>query len=348
MIAENNIAILLLTIKNHNATIIKGGNKMPEMPNELIYELVDRAPSMQDLHQLVSASNNDADFLKAIMERLQREDVPGDSTDYHNLSVCYGRVGDNVSACKLLEKGLNIFPYNIDLLADYVAYGAKIGDGGKAKCEEYCERLMQIPYKTWTWRAFSFLISYWQEQYPISRGEETVKIEERLYELCNNFQNYYPEDEASYAAEYDMLVAIGKKKEAIERLEEVVAEYEVVPKCCLRYCDLMLERGEYEKVIVYAEKGIMGDAQSQSGVSIGYLFFVSGLARDAMIWKEKKFDDTEAVNAMYSDFQIAEELFGNSHESNKKQINLRTAIMSRKSGIEYVHASKIGSDSPDN
>ena len=306
-----------------------------ENTSEIVNDLITQTGSLQQLHQLLSLVDNEPGALKEAFKLINTGNLPGDADDYHNISVCYARQGDYTSACEILEKSIPIFPYNSDLLADYIKYGSKAGE--LEKCAQYYKKLREIPVNAWTWRGFDFSIDYKIELYAgaddgSSEQEEIIK---ELEFLSKEFQRCYPYNEQAYLAEYAYLNAVGLKEQAINRLRETIDKYPVMPKCCLQYCDLMLERGEYEKVIEYAEKGIMGDAQNQSTIKTGYLFFISGLAKDALIWRDKKFNDENSIRDMYLDYRIAEKLNDNTTVAIQRQINLRTTIMGFKSGFLY-------------
>lgn len=305
---------------------------------EIVSTLIKQAGSLQQIHQLLSMSDNDPRALREALEVINNNELSGDSDDYHNISVCYARTGDYASACIILKKGISLFPSNSDLLADFIKYASKAGTYNE--CKEYYDKLKEVPLNAWTWRGFDFSIDYMIDLYSnaIDGSDEQKTIIEELKYLSMEFQRHFPFDEQAFLSEYAYLNAIGLKEEAVVRLGNVIDQFTVMPKSCLRYCDLMLERGEYEKVIEYAEKGIMGDAQSQSTIKTGYLFFVSALAKDALIWRDKKFNDEDAIRDLYLDYRIAERLDNNPNTSTRaihQQIVLRTTIMGLKSGIPY-------------
>ena len=96
------------------------------------------------------------DALFALVERVcQQEKQVGGPDDFHNLAVTLGRSGYDELACDILEKGLTLFPYDVDLLADYLIYG--IDCERMDACEEYYQTLWKVPQSEWTWRGFAFL-----------------------------------------------------------------------------------------------------------------------------------------------------------------------------------------------
>lgn len=304
---------------------------------EELFDVIKNAASIQEMHVIASAFDNNAQIMKAIFSRINGEDIPGDYDDYHNICVCFARIGDYSSACSILEKGVEVFPKNVDLLADYLEYGTKCGK--QENCEKYLSLLLKIPYRLWTSRGFRFCINYLSNSF-FCDDDNDEKRKQQAQDLCNEFQRYYPEEEDAYLTEYDMNCALGNREEAYKLLAKRVDEHTVMPRCCLKYCDLLLERGNYEDVIKYSAQGIMGDAQSQSGIRVGYLFYITGLARDAIIWRDNLFKNQEKVEEMYSDFQISEMLLGEQTSSYNKQIQIRTTIMSQRSGIPYKRLGK--------
>ena len=127
-----------------------------ENTSEIVNDLITQTGSLQQLHQLLSLVDNEPGALKEAFKLINTGNLPGDADDYHNISVCYARQGDYTSACEILEKSIPIFPYNSDLLADYIKYGSKAGE--LEKCAQYYKKLREIPVNAWTWRGFDFSI----------------------------------------------------------------------------------------------------------------------------------------------------------------------------------------------
>ena len=50
----------------------------------------------------------------------------GDADDFHNYAVTFSRINDYDAACIILKCGLNRFPRNVDLLADYLIFNNAI------------------------------------------------------------------------------------------------------------------------------------------------------------------------------------------------------------------------------
>lgn len=93
--------------------------------------------TVYDVHQAVEAMwnshdrpDNVADLTQRYVGKVTADDsvLRGDDDDYHNLAAeCASHYLYNL-ACEVCETGLKFFKKNIDLLADWIQYGTKLGD----------------------------------------------------------------------------------------------------------------------------------------------------------------------------------------------------------------------------
>lgn len=276
----------------------------------------------------------DIEGLYALKQLALQEEVTGAASDYHNFSVNYARRGDHISACEILRKGLLQHPMSTDLLADFIKYGIQCNL--LEECEEKYQQLASIPKERWTWRSFDFTIDYLKDRLAMLSDENAIEEQkQKMIELVHEFRKCLPYDEQSYLAEAEIYESFLMFGESANILKKGIEEVKVAPKCCLKYADIMLERGEYQSVIETASKGICASAQDQATVNIGYLYYVSALAKDALIHANSNFDDEKAIKDVYTDYTIAEKLFDTARIAYLSTIKNRTLILEYKSGIPY-------------
>ena len=82
---------------------------------------------------------------------LQQPLLEGTESDFHNLTVTCARQDDYNTACRFLDKGLVQYPYSIDLLSDYLAYGTSCDRS--TQCVTIYSRLLERR-NAWNWRAY--------------------------------------------------------------------------------------------------------------------------------------------------------------------------------------------------
>lgn len=278
--------------------------------------------------------NEDFDGLYALKDIVHSSTVKGTADDYHNFSVNYSRRGDFETACDIIIRGLQQHPLATDLLADFLQYGVKCER--ISQCIECYEKLTQIPKNRWTWRSFDFSIDFLKAQYEMASGEmaETLKVD--MLRLADEFRVCLPFEEQPFLAKAEIYEMLGMYDESVSTLNEAINTVRVAPKCCLKYCDFMMARGEYNEVISAAKHGVVGSAQDQATINIGYLFFLSALAKDALLHGSENYDDAEAVRDIYTDYRIADALLDVNNLVYRRTIKSRTVILELKSGIPYV------------
>lgn len=278
--------------------------------------------------------HGDIDGLYGLRDLVLTGTIKGSGDEFHNFCVNYASRGDYESACNLLKVGLSQHSLSTDLLADYLQYGIKCGK--EDDCNKYYAQLNAIPKNRWTWRSFDFSIDYLKAI--TSSLSDTTEIEFKKAEmisLVDEFQKQMPYNEQPFLAKAEIYEFFGLHNDATETLKTAVNSIKVSPKCCLKYSDLMLEHGEYNEVITTTKRGIVASAQDQATVNIGYLFYLSALAKDALIHEREVYQDETAILDVYSDYRIAEALLDASRIAYLKTIKTRTLILEIKSGILY-------------
>ena len=270
--------------------------------------------------------------------------IIGDADDYHNLASEFARQ-DLYKHAELVAKiGVNKYKYNADLLADIVKFGSQSQDW--ATCEKAYQRLCDIDFGKWTWRSFTFAIDYLLDLAQTLEPSKQQDNNKRIEALIQAYKQ--TKDERAWVADAKFLFTEGKKDAAIASLKDGVRKVPVSSQCCLKLSEYLLENGDYEGVIKYTAIGIRATAQEQPSASTAYLFYLSALAKDALINQEnqksngqssdncdKGFHNLEAVSEALLDYKIARQIFSTKQQrtylSNIKQ---REIILRIKSGID--------------
>jgi len=278
--------------------------------------------------------HSDIDGLYGLRDIVLTDTIKGSADEFHNFCVNYASRGDYETACDLLKVGLQQHSLSTDLLADYLQYGVKCGR--EEDCKDYYYRLNEIPKERWTWRSFDFSIDYLKAITAVMSDAEEIEAKKvEMLSLADEFQKHMPYDEQPFLAKAEIYEFFGLYTDATATLKTAVNNIRVSPKCCLKYGDIMLAQGEYNEVIATTKCGIVSSAQEQATINIGYLFYLSALAKDALIHENEAYKDETAVLDIYTDYRIAETLLDTSRVAYLKTIKTRTLILEIKSGIAY-------------
>ena len=275
----------------------------------------------------------------------------GSPNEFHNLSVNFSKKDDYITACKILERGLEKYPYSTDLLADFLQIGLFCNK--EEECKKYYSVLFSIPKTKWTWRAFSFSIDYLQI---ITDGlmeeESIIANKSAMLNIAEEYAKYYPYEEDVFLARSEVFSYFNEKDKEIECLRVAASRGRKSPKCNLRLADFYFSQGEYEKALEYIARNKTEGIDIQDRINVGYMYYLSGLCRTALLQINKNFSDRNAVMQIYQDFYIAEETSDNV-TSYAKTIERQVFILETKTGIKYDDAIEMlftvdeTSDSPD-
>ena len=271
---------------------------------------------------------------------LNHVEFVGNDNEFHNCANNLAEAGFYDRACQLLEQGIEQYPNNSDLLADYLSFGTRCNQS--KRCDLYYMTLDSMPDRRKTWRAFTFLIDYLIYKINNENDEEKIeKIKIAALDLVNRFKKIYPKEELAYLSEYEVFKATFDKEEGLRRLGRFLDDnnriVKVAPKCHLCYIDEMLESGEYEKVILYACDGAAEAAQEQEGVDTGYFFYALALAKDALWLKPEEGnenEDKEAARTILKYYQTAYDTLDIDKTSYIKMIQKRYCIISNMAGLD--------------
>ena len=319
--------------------------------------------SIGSAHDLSQAAGEARDYarIRRIWQLVKDDpELVGDADDYHNYSVVISRLDDYLTAYQIVERGLQQYPYNTDLLADAIYYGSNCKKYTEAK--NYLGVLVKRPNSSWTWRAFQFTIDFltgsrdWEEE--PSEVENSLKF---ALTLAEKYRKYYPSDERSYLSEYEIRMDLAKaamdenqdeksrqyEMEALEGLRRTIdkGEYAAV-QCCLRYADEMFRKQKFDEVIKVCERALQF-GQANATARLGYFMYLSAQSREARLYQQNEWwKDTQEVETIYREYLASLADTGSDFTRNIKR---RVEILSARSGVPVLDSlqKKLDATTPD-
>lgn len=312
---------------------------------------VDQAQSYLDNIQI-----DNEDLLRICDSIINSESIYGSSSDYHNLAVSVARKGFYLQAFTVVQKGLKLYPYNIDLLADAVYYGSSAGKF--SECEEYAKILLSRPLALWNWRAYTFMIDYYMDKTDwLTTNDEILASLASALALSQKAQNILATEERGYLAEYKVHEVLerwyrelssdctgDKHADYLKQAEQEHAmaneillkaidnNHIAAVQCCLRYADLQFETQNYQETIRICEKAFCY-GESQPSAKMGYFLYLAALSMDVLIHQDNAFDDTERVNNCYRMYHEANKTLDADRAVYRSNINLRVSELEARTGI---------------
>lgn len=287
---------------------------------------IDKGKQIEEFYEIVNAS-------------LQKSELIGTSADFHNVGVECARNNAEDIACDYIERGLVKYPASVDLLADYIKYGAACDR--IEECEKYYCILNEIPKTNWNWRAFRFSIDYLMIK--LEKGDFGSELKQTMLVLADEFRQYLPNDENSYLAQAEIYSRFNEREREIASLEEAVAKIAKAPKSLLRLSDIYYEDGRFEEALIALHRCELDSLEAQMGVSQGYLYYLDGLCQSNILMRELADDNQmekdvirEKVIKIYDNLRL-------SKKSLDKSFNIQTewkflvTMLEVKTKIEYPY-----------
>lgn len=276
--------------------------------------------------------------LEELMEvALANEKWIGNFDGFHNYAVTYAKLGQEDLACQVLEKGLQLYPYNVDLLSDYIKYSVDCGEIDKSI--NYYQRLKTIPKERWNWRAFTFSIDYLLAITGIKAVTDLENLKEELFSLAEQFKKALPYEEQSYISLFDIYDHFNEKEEGERVLLEALEQLQIAPKSALRIADIYFSRGDYESALRYLIRCERDSIEPQLSIDRGYLYLLITLCKVAILCKKDQIDisiqETEdEVKQIYRYARIAKELLWGK-TSMRKNLETIIKVVEIKTNLEY-------------
>ena len=239
-------------------------------------------PTVEDAHRLTERLRaqkpaGHLDMIRQIVDKVCNTALSGDQDDYHNLTAELARGNMYNEACRILERGLEFFSTDVDLLADLVEYGTKGGMLDKAKISVLrLENKDDIPKEQWNWRCYEFVCDYYKA---------TGNIE-KAYQICDEFINAIPDDEHGYRskAELERLMNPGQAgiENSITALRLALERNITCPQCANNLSVTLLDNGRFEEALEAANRAVRDLAQQQPHVTVAYVFYNRANVYDRM------------------------------------------------------------------
>ena len=198
-----------------------------------------------------------------------------DADDFHNKAVELARFEKHKRALAICEIGMKRFPASVDLLADAIKYSSVTGDMSTAS--KYYEKLRNIPFQRWNWRAFTFSFDYLLRDPVANEAECRSTIE--------NYKKYLPYEEKANMSESELEAALGNRERSALILAEAIHTLRRACQCALKLAEMQLERGDFEDVLETCNFGL-SSVELQPTVPVPYFLLIRTLAEDSILHKK--------------------------------------------------------------
>lgn len=270
--------------------------------------LLKEVATVFDVHQAVEAMwssrdkpDNIAEITRRYVIKATEEDLRGDENDYHNLAAECARHYFYDLSCKICAAGLKFFPRNIDLLADWIQYGTKIGNIDVVK-NGPLSNLLSIDKTQWNWRAFDFTVDFYLAAGMYEEAEATA----------DDFVLYCPHEERAYYCQAEVYQQRYAKKEGIEKtiavLQSAIDKNINCPMCANKLAEILSDCGRLEEALAAATRAVRELSQEQPSVNYGYVIYRRALIQDRMAYTAALSENARACDLAGKaavDYQIA-------------------------------------------
>nr|VFK34680.1 MAG: Tetratricopeptide repeat-containing protein [Candidatus Kentron sp. MB]VFK76897.1 MAG: Tetratricopeptide repeat-containing protein [Candidatus Kentron sp. MB] len=236
------------------------------------------------------------DMAIRVAEHALDTQISGSPDDFHNLAAELGRQELYSLASRVVQRGLEYFPQNVDLLSSGIKYLSSNGDIDAA--DKLTEKLEGVPKGHWNWRAFVFLGDYL----------ELVGRFDAAFTLYEEFKKQLPHEERAYSQHGGVFKKWGNYDKAIEIFEEGLRKTRKAPQTALLLAESYIEVGEYAKAIAAAGRAIEGTADAQPSANIAASFWTRAIAKDALIHANEITEQAELaeyIGSAIADYQAA-------------------------------------------
>lgn len=233
----------------------------------------------------------------------------GNADTFHNFVVELAANGFSDLACDVLDCALEIFPANVDLLADYLLYGIQCQR--LDQCETHFTTLRLIEQSEWTWRCFEFSIAYVNhlKDNIAATSKEKLSYKKQVSELARAYKKHLPYEEGGYCETAKLLV---KKPDAmLKELNDALSNKMIgaCPACAIEKANLLFKQKNYEEALTAIDRSLEDSVtQTQGGIKESYILFLRGLCKFALLLPNIQNHDnvnSEAVLEIYADFNRA-------------------------------------------
>ena len=284
----------------------------------------------------------------------QGDDITGRREEWHNLVNVYFNVGDYYDAMRIARRALEIWPFELTLLADCIQCSMNIGDWEYGKvCVEKARR---IPFGQWDWYALVQLSEFYKAMAMAHDDTQREAYIREAIAVTKEYLKVHPDDERVFNQEAELYLELGEVDEARRVLEQAI--YGSVEgldgnacsinaaQCCITYLQEILDqRADYDKIVEIARLGLQYAAQERESVHMGYFLYREALALDGKIHAcdrvnhNNGFGNTQSVRDVLAAYQLAYKL-NEGRSTFRAIIRSRFEILKSKAGIDDMELSE--------
>lgn len=191
----------------------------------------------------------------------------GMAEDYHDYAITFARYEYYTVSCDVLLSGLDRYPVNVDLLADFLAYApVSSSDKHYLLCDEKY-KLLKTRRSLWKWRAYQFSIDYLLDK--INRGvSDDAEVKKECLNLASEFQERFPENEMAYYVEARVFSVFNEKENEKNALKKAFNNENVlILRTGLYLTQLCQQERQPEQAILYMER-VMKDMPNVNNYTV--------------------------------------------------------------------------------
>ncbi|GHU75166.1 hypothetical protein FACS1894188_05410 [Clostridia bacterium] len=264
---------------------------------------------------------------------LDAKSLVGGTYDFHNLAIVFSEANLNDFACKILERGISIYPRSVDLLADYLAFGIDCLDS-KRKSEKYFTVLNSIDESMWTWRGYYFSLDYLYAMREKTNNPTIIEqVEKDIDTLIMRYYEKFPHDEGPYVAEANKFH--GKDvREELRILKRAIDTLDFCPQCTIKYASMVLEKVNDEcDYLKLSEKLKPENLANTKEIDFGYALFLRGVCLFKLL-NGDDYSNEAKVREIYLCFRIANDNIMQLSATHRKSMQKQVSVLERYSQFD--------------
>ena len=146
-----------------------------------------------------------------------------------------------------------------------------------------------------------------------------------------------PDEEDAWFCEYEVYDAMNQIDKSIEALKKAIDKFRFCPKCCLRYAEIMMDRGDYEVAEPIIKK-LRRNPKTGESINLSFMFYLDGMCKMSKLMDSDEYEegnvDVNDVMKIYKAFQLALTSPG-IREGTKQRISENIERLSKETEIAY-------------
>ena len=236
------------------------------------------------IEKLLSEKPKKIDAAVKIAQKVIDANLQGTPNDFHNLASKLGRNDLESLAYTVVNRGAQVFPYNVDLRADAVQYASLSGQLGEAG--KQFEALSAIKKEHWNWRAFVFFQDYLLQ---------SRQVKEAI-QLNDEYQQAFPTDERAYSNLATYYQGQGQWDKVITLAEQGIKNCARAPQCYGDLAQVYYKQGRLDEALQAVE--IAGQQLAMEQPS---------LSRNFVIWQKAAIFDEKINQRLQGKLEVTAE-----------------------------------------